>query len=111
MTFPIAEFTKIDAAFGPRNVLQYMPAYEDIPDEFKDSRLTKWNRLFAEMFYRGLSDVKLTPKEGIDPEKAWQHLRCIAASWDSKHEHKEAAFAYLCSQWFEDADWKVRTSR
>jgi hypothetical protein len=102
--FPVHEFDGIDLAF-PTKTKGLMPEYAEIPKEFKAGR-TKWNQLFADCFYSGLKSLELTPKEGIDKNKAWAHIRYIMGSWEPKHEHKEAAVAYLLSQWFEDAKWE-----
>lgn len=99
--FPIAEVTGLDIAFGGGDMSKLMPAYKDIPDEFKRAS-NKWNQLFNDMFFSGISELTLKPKDGIDAKKAWRHLRAFAGSFEPKHEHKEAAFAYLCSQWFSD---------
>jgi hypothetical protein len=90
----------------PASVAQYMPLYSEIPDEFKRHNGTVWNRLFSDMFYCGLTNLEAKPKDGIDADKAWTHLRVISRSFEPKHEHKEAAFAYLASQWFESATWE-----
>ena len=89
----------------PASVSNLMPPMDEIPAEFKRHDGTKWNCLFSDMFYRGLSDISLTPKDGIDPETAWRHISAISGSYEPKHQHKEAAVAYLLSQWFEDATW------
>jgi hypothetical protein len=101
--FPVAEIDDVTAAF-PADVGSLMPPYADIPREFKHGR-TKWNRLFSDMFYFGLSSLQLAPRDGIDKQKAWRHIRTISQSFQPAHEHKEAAVAYLLDQWFEDATW------
>jgi hypothetical protein len=63
------------------------------------------NRLVSDRFFLGLKDVKLIPKEGIDPDAAWRHVSTIIGSWEPKHEHKEAAAAWLLARWFESATW------
>lgn len=85
-----------------------LPPYAEIPDEFKNfNRQTKWNKLFNDVFYKGLKSLELKPKDGIDKEKAWRHIGIAMRGWDSKHEHKEAGVAYLMSLWFEDVKWEV----
>lgn len=85
----------------PASVRHMMPEYKDIPDEFKRGR-TKWNELVGTWFFRGLKNVKYKPKEGIDQRKALRHIQAIMGSYEPKHEHKEAAVAYLLNQWYED---------
>ena len=81
--------------------IDHIPAWEEIPKEFKHGH-TKWNQLFSEMFYNGLAELRLAPKQGVDTQKAMAAIRSIMRSWEPKHEHKEAACAYLFSEWFDD---------
>lgn len=99
--FEIQEVSDIEMAF-PGSVSHLMPKREDIPDEFKEFRGTKWNGIFNDWFYSGLKNMKATPRGGVDSEKALRHIKAIMGSWEPKHEHKEAAVAYLLSQWFEE---------
>ncbi len=89
----------------PAGIMHLMPKMEDIPDEFKHGH-TKWNKFFSDMFFSGLDSMEFGRKEGIDPELAWRHIQCITGSFEPKHQHKEAAVAYLLSLWFEDVRWE-----
>ena len=104
-TFPIHEVSQIELAF-PASVLQFMPKWEDIPDEFKD-RNTKECRLASDWFFCGLSELNGSPREGVDAEKALKHIQMVLGSFEPKHEHKEAAVAFLLREWFEIEGWKV----
>ena len=84
----------------PASVKDLMPAYEDIPAEFKRFPGTVWNKWQAEWFYKGLNGFPKA-KPGIDQDAALRHLEAIQGSWEPKHEHKEAAVAYLASLWLE----------
>lgn len=86
--------------------LDLLPPYDKIPEEFKRFSGTKWNKLFNAWFFSGLRSLKLVPREGIDKDKALQHIKVAMGGWDSKHEHKEAGVAYLFSLWFEDTEWE-----
>lgn len=89
----------------PANVDEYIPAWDQIPKQFKDDiRHLKWDRLFSILFYGGVETDKMwiTPKEGIDANKAGRHIMCIMRSYGPKHEHKQAGVIYLMDQWFED---------
>lgn len=88
-------------AFGPRSISDLIPKREDIPADFWYSR-TKWNKIVSDWFFCGLEEVKFFPKDGIDAEMAFQHLRAVISSWSIKHEDKEAFAAYLMSLWFDD---------
>ena len=95
------EVTGLDMAFGPRSIRKLMPAYEDIPEEFRRGH-TKWNGFFNDMFFSGIKNLNLIPKEGIDHKAALCHIKALSGSFEPKHEHKEAAVAYLMSIWFQD---------
>ena len=85
----------------PAGIMSLLPAYEDIPPEFKRTPGTVWNAWQAKWFYRGLQESDLpTPVDGVDLFYAMGHLKTIQGSWEPKHEHKEAAVAYLASLWF-----------
>lgn len=99
MTVQPRDVTDLDIAFGG-SVRDLMPAYDDIPDEFKHSN-NPYVRLQMEWFFKGLSKNKLKAKPGVDANKAFRHLSAIQGSFDPRHEHKEAAVAYLMSQWFD----------
>lgn len=95
-----ADLSDPEVAF-PASVLKLMPAWDDIPDEFTRPHGNEWTRIASEWFFRGIPDTaKWKPKKGIDTDTAHRHLAAILGSWEPKHEHKEAAVAYLMSQWF-----------
>lgn len=108
-TYLPKELTALDVAFGV-GAEKIMPPYSQIPDEFKRGR-TKWNDLVNDWFYCGVSDLEVTPKEGIDKQKALLNIRAIIGSFEPKHEHKEAACAYLLSLWFDNPTWKQAKRR
>jgi hypothetical protein len=84
------------------SVLSLMPKYEVIPDRFKGFNSKSWGRqIFTEWFFKGIADSKLNPKKGIDKEIAILYLYNIICSFEPKHEHKEAAAAFLIEEWFE----------
>lgn len=92
-----------DATFAfPASVRDLMPAYDEIPDDFKYERggSSPWVRWQKRWFYDGLYAIPV-PKPGIDANKAMRHLSVIQRSFQPKHEHKSAAVAYLASLWFE----------
>lgn len=99
----IQEVNNLDIAFGGK-MNELLPPYEEIPDEYKDGH-TKWNKLFNDWFFGGLTELNLTPKEGVVRNKALSHIRAIMVSFEPQHEHKEAGVAYLMSEWFEDVQW------
>jgi hypothetical protein len=77
-----------------------MPAYEEIPIEFKKSS-NPYVKLFQQWFFAGLRrDPFTNPRPGIDKVAAKMHLKCVMGSYEPKHEHKESAAAFLMSLWF-----------
>lgn len=102
--FKIQEVTDIDLAFGG-SISKLMPKYTEIPDEFKHGN-TKWNKLFNTWFFSGLNILELTPKDGVDENKALKHIKAIMVSYEPKHEHKEAGCAYLLNEWFSDVKYQ-----
>lgn len=99
--FPVAKLTAADVAF-PARVLDIMPSYEVAASAKVDP---KWSRLFSDWFYYGLDSLEITPREGVDVHAAKRHLAAVLGSFEPKHEHKTAAFAFLCNEWFSDATW------
>jgi hypothetical protein len=82
----------------PANVSGLMPAYADIPREFKPSGSSPWADWQARWFFSGLESFPAA-KDGIDQQAALRHLSAIQRSFAPKHEHKAAAVAYLASLW------------
>lgn len=95
----------LDVAF-PATVKHLMPSMDSIPQEFHNGS-TKWNNLVSAWFFKGLTKLDMSPKDGIEKSDAMRHIKAIMGSFEPKHEHKEAACAYLLSKWFEDATWEV----
>lgn len=102
--FEVQEVDDATLAF-PARTEHLMPKYEDIPDDFKCGN-TKWNKIFANWFFCGIKIINAVPKKGIDKDKAMRHLRAVVGSYQPKHEHKEAAVAYLLSEWFDEFEWE-----
>lgn len=83
-----------------------LPPYPVIPERFKFGN-TKWNRLFSDWFYSGVSDLNLVPKAGVDVNKALRVIKAHMISFEPSHGHKEAGVAYMMSLLFEDATWAL----
>lgn len=95
----------LDLAFGGK-ISDLLPKYSDIPNEFKRGN-TKWNKVVSDWFFCGLKECQWKPKDGIKTEDALRHVKAVMASWEPKHEHKEAGCAYLLSEFFEDVSYKT----
>lgn len=91
-----------EIAFGTTKLLA---SRATIPEEFDYRGSSKWNKLFTDMFYCGLEELDITPKEGIDVNAALKCIKAHMGSWEPKHEDKEAGVAYMMSVLFEDATW------
>ena len=92
--------TNVELCF-PSRVAHLMPPMAEIPLEFRRHNGTRWNVFFNTWFYSGASIKGFIPKPGVDEKLAWRHIQTIAGSFEPRHEHKEAAIAYLLSLWFE----------
>lgn len=101
----------------PAMVEHLMPAWEDIPDDYKGTN--EYSDFLRQMLFTGLNytyfaylpakvdadapggetleDEDDAPR--LDGEEIWRHLSAIAGSFEPKHQHKEAAITYLCSLW------------
>lgn len=90
----------VDVAF-PARALEIMPSMSDIPERFR--RDSPWHDLLHDVMFGDVKGEELgyDLKEGIDGETAVRHIFAIMGSYAPKHEHKLAAFAFLCDQWFE----------
>jgi hypothetical protein len=98
------EISDVEVAF-PAHAKRLMPPYESIPESYKMG--DGWGaKLFRDMFYFGLKTVSFVPKEGIDSKTAFRNIRAVCGSFEPKHEHKEAAVAYMFELWFESAKWE-----
>lgn len=76
---------------------ELLPSMKDIPRDYPDRK--RWLRFQQDWFFRG-KFPDLLIKEGVDPNKAYRHLCCLQSTFGIKHEHKEAAVAWLASKWF-----------
>lgn len=98
--------TEPERAFGGRPDL--LPAWNAIPEDWRsdrsdDPRARRYRRLVSQWFFRGLpAEIEFYMVEGIDGETAFRHLSAIMGSFAPKHEHKEAAVAYLLNLWTTD---------
>lgn len=89
----------------PAKALDWMPAWEDIPEEFQ-TRASPWCDLPNTWFTFGLSSrfafqPAMVDGELIDAPMAYRQLQATMGSFAPKHEHKIATVAYLASLWME----------
>ena len=102
----IPDLTPADAAFGR---VDYIPKWDDIPKEFKATSnpfahaVSKWFFHGAKRFGTSIvvDGITFTVKANLDCGRALTAIRGVMTSWDPSHEHKEAACAYMLSEWFD----------
>lgn len=103
----VPEMTAADVAFGN---IKHMPKYETLPADFKRHNGNEYTRAISSWFFNGaekapngiiLNGDTFTAKPGVDAGKALAAIRAVLGSFEPKHEHKEAACAFMLSEWFE----------
>lgn len=104
------ELRDVDKAF-PAHALDWMPEHDDIPERWREADESDWQvRLWRNLMFRGLTDIQLAPRDKswgqVEVDRAWTHLQAILGSFAPKHQHKEAALAFLTDRWFEAIRWK-----
>jgi hypothetical protein len=85
----------------PANVVgTLMPLHADIPTDYPDR--AEWEKFVSHWFFQGDPFAKwdLLVRPDVDGNTAFTHLRALMGSYEPKHEHKEAAVAWLASRWF-----------
>lgn len=107
MTFSLSaprKSTRMDIYMGPDKYMDWVPAYSEIPKEFKDGGHPLAE--LAELWFFKRIPVKeldnFIPNEGIIKVDAIGHIKTVLMSMDESFDfgHKIAAAAYLMSMWF-----------
>lgn len=102
----IPELTVADVALGS---IKHMPKYETLPEDFKHLS-NVFCKAVSDWFFDGAKKVpngiilggkQFTAKPGVDAPKALAAIRAVLGSFEPKHEHKEAACAFMLSEWFD----------
>lgn len=104
------ELNKVQQAF-PADALDYMPDADTARTWLEEQGRDAWQLKFQQdWMFRGVEDLQFIPRDGswtqVEVDRAFVHLGAIQASYAPKHEHKEAAIAFLVGQWFEFGRWK-----
>ncbi len=98
------EVTDAQVVF-PADLGDLLPPWESIPENFRkhygDDESRPWREFQSKWFFSGFDRSAITPRSDVDMDKALRHLKVIQGSFEPKHEHKEAAVAWLASRWFE----------
>lgn len=114
---PVPEVSQADIAF-PTD--RHNPPWHWVKPEFKagndplsdhENSTNPWCRLVDTFVFgrRDASEWQAIPKEGIDPQKAFDVASVAMRSWGSRVEVKIATVAYMLSEWFVDFWWKGDT--
>lgn len=100
MMRPVPEISDVMLAF-PADVMDLLPAKEDIPEDDWYSR-TPESQMMQQLFFKGGSfpDFGYVPKPGVDLKKVYRVFRAILGSFQPKHEHKIGGCAVLVREWF-----------
>lgn len=95
-------FTNLDVAFGA--AISDYPPFDSIPEEFRRGHSSA-NKVASTLFFRGgkLDDFGLRLKSGVDRASFFGPLQAMLGSFEPKHEHKEAACAWLIAEYTEAA--------
>ena len=95
-------FTGFDMVFGAD--LEDYPPYDAIPEQFRRGN-TAANDAVSTLFFRGgkIDEFGLRLKSGVDPNAFYGALKAMLCSFAPKYEHKEAACAWLVSEYTEAA--------
>lgn len=96
-----SEISPLQLAF-PAGVANLMPPRDACERELAElpSKGRPWREFQQKWFFHGLTGAEFVMQDGIDKTTALRHLAAIQGSFEPKHEHKEAAVAYLASRWF-----------
>lgn len=99
------EVSDLTLAFPANVVGDLMPPRDECEQALRamKDRGRGWVEFQRRWFFHGLpKGTQFKPRNGVDQNLALRHLAAIQGSFEPKHEHKEAAVAYLASLWFKD---------
>lgn len=98
---PVA-VSRVQQAF-PADLGDLLPPLDLIPEVFQKGRAGHVSTYARAMAIGRIDEsLALIKRDDVDSEVAWKHLCTIAGSFEPRHEHKEAALAWLISLWFRD---------
>ncbi|QZI85733.1 hypothetical protein CPT_Summit_082 [Stenotrophomonas phage Summit] len=108
MKFKPQKVSDVMMAF-PGELGSLLPPLKDIPAEYKDPNCKlPFFQFMGDWFYSGVTVTGAVPADGIDPNEAVRHVKCIMGSYEPKHEHKMAAIGWLMSLWFKRIVYKKK---
>lgn len=113
----VPKISAADVAFGG---IAHMPKYDTLPDDFRRHNGNEYVRAVASWFFSGakgipdgveIDGVRFVAKPGVDALQALRAIRAVLGSFEPAHEHKEAACAFMLSEWFDIAKATAATKR
>ena len=103
----IPELSSADVAFGN---IKHMPSYATLPEDFRRHNGNAYCEAISQWFFNGakgapngliINGVTFAAKPGVDANKALRAIKAVLGSYEPQHEHKEAACAFMLSEWFD----------
>ena len=88
----------VQFAFPAYIIGTLIPEWDDLPDEFRN-RTSGYEELAGHACFNSVEIQPKVLRDGVDAKLANRQLNAIVRSLQPKHEHKEAAIAYLLSLW------------
>ena len=104
---PVPDLDGPSVAFGS---IKHMPKADAIPADFKRHNGNAYVKAVSSWFFSGakkapngltIDGVTFTAKAGVDADKALRAIKAVLGSFEPAHEDKEAACAFMLSEWFE----------
>lgn len=93
--------TQEEVRTGRYRSTDFAPALWQIPASITTVE-NPWSNVAASLMWGGSAAMlSALPKPGIDQERALLHVGAVLLAVDLTVEHREAAAAYLLSEWFE----------
>jgi hypothetical protein len=90
-------------AFPAQVIGTLIPPWNDIPDEFKNFS-SGHEELASYACFHPVEFRQEALTDGVSAKLATRHLSAVARSFEPKHEHKEAAIAFLISLWLKKGE-------
>lgn len=89
-------------------VAHLMPPWEEVQHLYNSH--DPWEDLFESWFFSGFRGFQVDSNDGIDPNAALKHVRCVMRSFEPSHEHKTASCTFLLKEWFRAARYRQKDS-
>lgn len=85
-------------AFPTRVIGYFIPGWDELPETFQQGT-SGYENLAILACFNGIELLSEALRDEVDAALARRQLIAIVRSFQPKHEHKEAAIAYLLSLW------------